>query len=313
MRVKNGHLFHINHGSVNEFNLPIVNPPTCGVFTVTEKDEYETLMFQATKSVNFSFFIALIDKDNTASIALRAIFRPNNGIVLVQGDIGAANQNGKLRIPEQFNLNNALIVGIEPKEKILRLQFKIPNAPKMIATWIKYSGWHIDDELNGAMKQRIIPEDGVGIKCGNCGRSHLTENCYQPYYSMHCRGCLVVSIYGHDHTKPCLPTNRISATRTSILSEEVCTLFQIDNSLNDVEMFYMADDIFQAFEAGTKLLSSPAETVIIANRVNDKQIINLMQTSLKRCNILIAVEDQNRQWRYRFRIVVTVADGLVQC
>lgn len=236
---------------------------------------------------------------------------PDNGIVLVQGQIDASFQDGKLSIPKKFNLNNALIVGLRTTSKSLRLQFKIPDSPKMTATWVKNSGWTIDKDLVGEGKHRIMQQDELGVKCCNCGQSHHTEKCRQPYYFSNCRGCLVVSLDGKNHEFPCLPINKISPTRSSISSEEAFTLFTIVNSLSDVDMFFMDGGIFRAFEAGTILLSPPAGTVIVARRLNDQQCIELKQTSLKRCNILIAVLDKNREWRLRFRLVVTVADGLL--
>lgn len=95
--------------------------------------------------------------------------------------------------------------------------------------------------------------------------------------------------------------------RTSILSENALTVFKIETLMNEVDLYYLENGIFNIPEHDTKLLSAVADSLIVFERDSDKarQCIEVKQSSLKRCNILIRV------WRIRFRIVITVADGLI--
>lgn len=61
-----------------------------------------------------------------------------------------------------------------------------------------------------------------------------------------------------------------------------------------------------------KLISSSAETILIAKAENDKiHCIEMKQASFKRCCILLAILDNQGIWRLRFRVVVTPKHGVM--
>lgn len=140
--------------------------------------------------------------------------------------------------------------------------------------------------------------------CNNCGKNHKFFKCIFPLYTVHCTGCLVVSLNGAHHISPCQRLNKISLIRSNVFAENGKNLFDLTYENDDLNLFYLKDGTFRDVHPNLELVSTPAESFIIFNAMeNKKRQMTFFQSSFKRCSIIIAVRDLNNKWRLRFRAV----------
>lgn len=122
----------------------------------------------------------------------------------------------------------------------------------------------------------------------------------------------MASCDGSGHKKPCDPINKVSFLRSNVLAEKPITLFELQFNRSEVSSHYMNGSSFVEMNPELKLISGPAECLFtINNSPNNGQSIVVQQTSIKRCNVLIAICGDDDKWRLRFRIAVTIADGVL--
>lgn len=278
--------------------------------------ENGTISYSGTKEVRFSFYVALLSSQyvDRSYVALRAIFVPNEGILFAEGNMGieAAISN---------SLNTSFLLGIRPKTKCFRLQFKSLRQKTISVAFVscsKTTKWKINfDRHVSTNRPPADPHHRQvnGVLCHNCGgQTHCIENCRFPNYTEHCRGCLVASTDGTGHQKPCKPINKISMIRSNIFVDQCFVLYEWFLPMNDIsEVYYLDDGSFVELRPNTTLLSAPTESLIVTqmNEETQKQCIVFKQISFKRCSVLIAILDKNKKWRLRFRVMVTPAHGLL--
>lgn len=206
-----------------------------------------------------------------------------------------------------LNLNTAFVMGLKLKSEHLKLQIKAKGLSAIEAEW-KLGKWNVPKQP--AINKRSSEQ--AATICYNCGMNHELSECTFPLYSVPCTHCLVVSVNGTNHTSSCMPTNKISAIRSNLLAEKAITLFKMGYDPNDVQTFYLHNEIFVEITPTTKLLSAPTESILSVQAASDKeQCIVMQQTSFKRCGILFAIMDKKGIWRIRFRGVVTPKHGLI--
>lgn len=272
----------------------MLSPATGGIFTL----EHSTLTYESIKAVKFCIYFAIL-AENSVMIRLQMVHH-ENGIMLI-------NTSPK-QLDDTINLSTVLVVGLKPREKLVNLRINSGDSYAS-ATWTP-SVWEIEPSRPTNTHRRC--NEQMATVCHNCGRRHETENCEFPLYTIHCRGCLVASIDGSGHQKPCDPVNKVSFLRSNVLAEELITLFELTCDKSEVGAYYMHGNNFLEITQGFELLSQPAQSLLTVQNLPDNKIGLLMQqSSVKRCGVLIAVMDPAGKWFLRFRIVVTVAHGVL--
>lgn len=279
----------------------LLSPATAGMITSNENDECFTLVYDTVLPKRSCFFVALME-DSEPSFQLR--------IIVTEYGVSVIKINPSdfiFQTISRFYLNTTCIIGIKPKTQEFQLLIK---AGKTIfpVKWNHLVGFECTERrLFDASRQIHENTDAV---CHNCGKNHTISKCMYPYYTVHCTGCLVVSLNGSHHINPCQPINKVSIIRSSILAENVTKLFNMSYESHDMNLYYLQDGTFHEISSATKLISSAAESCLIFNAEQNKWQMSLLQSSFKRCSILIAVRDANF-WRLRFRLVITPNDGLL--
>lgn len=304
------HFFDVNNMCFTEFLVSNVmfSPSTSGLFTTDVDEKYNILKYESSKFVQFSFYIGIM-KYGIPDEFLRVIVT-RDGVLLFKGLTNMQNDEGKISMSSRHNFNTALILGLKPRSNKLQLQIQFGNKCQKIK-WEKKEGWIFQDIDNG---QQVLTADDPTLRCYNCNKGHNVENCCLPNFSTHCRGCLVVSFDGSGHENPCMPVNKISEIRSDILARNALTLFRLNYSPKDTQIFILTKDkAFAEFAGNYKALSAPAESILSHQVIDPEKEHRIMmkQTSFKRCSILFAVFDKANTWRLRFRLVVTPQHGLI--
>lgn len=283
------------------FNADLfLGPAICGVITVTEADNFYILNFDASRRKRFSMFIAMCYKKQMPKVQLR-ITLTEAGVTVMKTD----SESFTLETLPRFN--TALVLGIKTYDEAFKLDCKFENKTHSF-NWEKNTGFDCHTEYKLIDETKKNQNSGSTV-CSNCGKGHTLNDCVNPYYTVHCTGCLVVSLDAHNHSTPCRPMNKVSLLRSSLLAEKAVKLFDLEYD-KDEELYYLADGTFQAITSKTKLISAPAECVFVRSEKEKLFVLSMLQTSFKRCSILIAVFDKG-VWRLRFIAVVTPNDGLL--
>lgn len=151
------------------------------------------------------------------------------------------------------------------------------------------------------------------LRCFNCNGNHDVAVCDMPAYTMVCSNCLGIFLDGSQHKSPCMPINRISSIRKSLLAYNALTIFQLVYGNDELDMMYLHEGSFQELGPNVKLMSSPAESLFMCKNSADsnRQCIELRQATFKRCAIVLAYLDRQNVWRIRFRLVITKKHGLL--
>lgn len=301
--------FNQNDGKFDTFfsGLNLLCPATNGVFTVRQYDEHNIIHYESSTPVKFKFFIALLGY-NSSKITLQLLFTPGHGLTFTECDSTMIKRNGKLEWTDQYGVNAVFVLGLLIRANMLVLQTRTTNASKKSITF-ENQRWKVPDAQDIPQIQHI---GSAGEKCLNCNGRHLISKCDWPSYSKCCTGCLVVSFDGTMHESPCMPTNKISQTRADLLASNALTLFQFLYETKDATVLYLDDGVFSEMTEGVKLISGPAEGMLIHQESSgSRQCIAFKQTSFKRCAFLLAIMDHEKIFRLRFRLVVTPKGGLL--
>lgn len=255
--------FNANDQCFDQFHdgLVVLSPSTSGLFITENCTKYNTLVYESTKFVEFSFYIGLMKYD-APEISLRAIVC-REGIILVKCNVEMFNNTRALSIKDRYSMNTVFILGIQPRGNNFQLQIQFGSTCQKVK-WQKETGWNLDQFINVI---NVRPADTEDLRYLNCNKGHNVEQCYFPTFTAHCSGCLIVSIDGSQHENPCMPINRISKIRSDLLARNALTLFRLIYSPNEVEMLYLTKDhIFTHFERQRKLLSAPTESILVLYR-----------------------------------------------
>lgn len=196
----------------------VLSPATSGIFTMDSDDKYNILEYRSTKTVKFQFHIALLAY-NHAKIALRAIVTKNGVKFMPCDDVIIEYHNGQYQINDERKMATAFILGLQMHSQFLVLQVR-QNGQTSKAHFDALNGWNIDADIDVQMCNAIPVDTQVlsVLRCFNCNGNHDVAICDMPAYTMVCSNCLVISLDGSQHKSPCMPINRISSIRNSLLA-----------------------------------------------------------------------------------------------
>lgn len=147
----------------------------------------------------------------------------------------------------------------------MKIQSKLSGKPANTIHWQRQSGWNIQHAPLIFSDQNIqrTASTATHQKCINCNGRHAAENCTFPAYTVHCSGCLVLSLNGHGHENPCQPINKVGLIRSNLFATNALTLFKMASAKTDGRILYMNNDgVFAEMFERIKLVSGPAETLI---------------------------------------------------
>lgn len=286
---------------------------TSGCLTLSQKDEFTYLTYESTRKVSFKFFVAMMTYQNVSitlggNVTADGVFFENCTAQLVQHE-------GKWKLPDEMKMSTGFIIALKPKSRNIQVQLRCNDETKA-ATWTYQNGWDKIDTIHSnfnALPNQNQNQNQTAI-CYNCNQNHETTNCDRPYYIKHYVGCLVVSLDGSEHEKPCMPINKIMPIRDDILAANTYNVFHLICSKSNGQLYYLheADGVFKKISERVKLTSSPAEMLITFKETQDSQCIVFQQTIFKRCSVLLAIFDPySKVWRRRLMLVPTDSHSLV--
>lgn len=280
------------------------SPAVCATMSLNEKENLFSLNCNASIHKRFGIFIAVLSKNARPTIGLR-IAVTKHGVRFMKTQENFVVDGDKLVLPPKYNRNTAYVIGIEANSDQLMLELNTKESHHLIA-WNESTGFDMIDQGSFAMDTACHHTE---TPCLNCGKNHDISVCEYPWYSVHCTGCLVVSINAKFHTKPCKPINKISLIRSNIFAEVALPLYDLSWQNSDGTMHCLIDGQFHPVRSGQQLVSAPAEALIEFDEMNSR--MRFKQCSFKRCSVLIAIKINPNVWRIRFSAVVTPKDGLL--
>lgn len=201
--------FYYQNGRFNEFyeGVHILSPATNGFFSM-EKTNHSIVRYESTRNVRFIFYVVVLNcREQQQQNGLRVTVT-KEGTILSKTHLQCIrNVNNQSWSLNTVNWNTVFVMGLMVKSNKLKFQVKCENN---VLTAIWQSGWDFAGDQQVEWSTTWDQEEGAA--CHNCSGNHDVEQCDLPNYTMHCKGCLVVSLNGAHHENPCQPVNRISQT-----------------------------------------------------------------------------------------------------
>lgn len=307
LRIKEAtlHFLNVSSGLFETFDdLPLLSPATCGVFFFNNG----ILTYKDGRNSSLSFLVGILTDNNRFINPLR-VFKQNNTMTTLkfhETKIELLQIDGKYRIPSQHRYNITMCLGIKPTTPSFTIEVRYQPP-------IVYDGtnWNFNSDLVSSIQPSVQNNALLNGKCWNCGGNHNVSMCNFPELMHCCPKCLVVSLDGHSHLKPCQPTNRISRFRPNIFAEKPTKLFEVVFSAIDVDLFFLNNDGQFENITDTHLLSVAVDGLLSAKTNGTMHCLTFQATSYARSSMIFAVLDDKNVWRLRFRAVLTPIHGLM--
>lgn len=141
------HYYNVNNSKFEEVHnaLHLLCPATSGNFSIAASGQYNILTYQATKTVKFNVYIALLTYEGP-QIELRMVVGPEYTI-FTKCHIQMEKRNDKLIWDDAKRMNTAFILGLVPRSDQFDIQCKFKNESTKSVYWNKQNGWTIPNDV----------------------------------------------------------------------------------------------------------------------------------------------------------------------